>query len=74
MNGYLHCPNGATVGAFGDTCAFSCKGGFELEGSSNGTCLAHQGWSGNPTCVAEKGLCYKVYIVTRLMKWVTLYE
>ena len=54
----LICPNGATVGALGDTCTFSCKVGFNLQGSTNGTCLANQGWSGNPVCVARRGLYY----------------
>ena len=54
MNGTLQCPNGATIGVFEDTCAFSCNAGYELQaGSNNGTCLANQNWSGgDPICVA----------------------
>ena len=53
MNGTLQCPNGATIGVFEDTCTFSCNGGYELQGSNNGTCLANQSWSGgDPICVA----------------------
>ena len=37
---------------FDDTCTFSCDGGYELQGSNNGTCLADQSWSeGDPICV-----------------------
>ena len=51
-NGSLLCPNGATTGVFEDTCTFSCNGGYELQGSNNGTCLADQSWSGgDPICV-----------------------
>ena len=53
MNGTLQCSNGATIGVFEDTCTFSCNAGYELQGSNNGTCLAHQSWSGgDPICVA----------------------
>ena len=52
LNGALQCPNGATTGVFEDTCTFSCNGGYELQGSNSGTCLANQGWSrGLPSCV-----------------------
>ena len=51
MEGTLHCPNGATIGMFEDTCTFSCNAGYELQGSNNGTCLANQSWSGgDPEC------------------------
>ncbi|XP_065899762.1 sushi, von Willebrand factor type A, EGF and pentraxin domain-containing protein 1-like isoform X2 [Dysidea avara] len=51
-NGTLQCPNETTTGVFEDTCTFSCNGGYELQGSNNGTCLADQSWSGgDPTCV-----------------------
>ena len=51
-NGSLQCPNGATTGMFEDTCTFSCNGGYELQGSNSGTCLADQSWSGgDPICV-----------------------
>ena len=51
-NGSLHCPNGTTTGVFKDTCTFSCNGGYELQGSNSGTCLADQSWSeGDPICV-----------------------
>ena len=51
-NGALQCPNGATTGVFEDTCTFSCNGGYELQGSNSGTCLADQSWSGgDPICV-----------------------
>ena len=37
---------------FEDTCTFSCNGGYELQGSNGGTCLANQSWSGgDPICV-----------------------
>ena len=37
---------------FEDTCTFSCNGGYELQGSNSGTCLANQSWSrGDPICV-----------------------
>ncbi|XP_065899825.1 uncharacterized protein [Dysidea avara] len=50
-NGTLQCPNGATTGVFEDTCTFSCNGGYELQGSNSGTCLADQSWSGgDPIC------------------------
>ena len=50
-NGSLQCPNGA--GVFEDTCTFSCNGGYELQGSNSGTCLADQSWSGgDPICIA----------------------
>ena len=52
-NGSVLCPNGATAGMFEDTCTFSCDSGYELQGPSNGTCLADQSWSeGDPICVA----------------------
>ena len=36
---------------FGDYCTFSCNAGYELQGSSDGTCLADQSWSeGDPIC------------------------
>ncbi|XP_065896410.1 P-selectin-like [Dysidea avara] len=51
-NGTLQCPNKTTTGVFEDTCTFSCNGGYELQGSNNGTCLADQSWSGgDPICV-----------------------
>ena len=51
-NGTVQCPNGATTGVFKDTCTFSCNGGYELQGSNSGTCLADQSWSGGgPICV-----------------------
>ena len=53
MNGVLQCPNGATIGVFGDSCAFYCNAGYELQGPNNVTCLANQSWSGgDPKCVA----------------------
>ena len=53
VNGILQCPNGATIGVFGDTCTFSCNAGYELQGSNNGTCLSNQSWSGGDSiCVA----------------------
>jgi len=37
---------------FEDTCTFSCNGGYELQGSNSGTCLADQSWSrGLPSCL-----------------------
>ena len=55
INGVLSCPNGTTTGAYRDTCTFSCKKGFELQGQASGTCLANQQWSGgNPICSASK--------------------
>ena len=52
MNGSLQCINGATTSVFEDTCTFSCNGGYELQGSNSGTCLADQSWSGGlPSCV-----------------------
>ena len=37
---------------FEDTCTFSCNGGYKLQGSNNGTCLANQSWSGGlASCV-----------------------
>ena len=54
-NGALQCPNGATTSVFEDTCTFSCNGGYELQGSNSGTCLANQSWSrGDPKCVVLK--------------------
>ena len=51
-NGLLQCPNEATIGVFEDNCTFSCNGGYELQGSNSGTCLADQSWSGgDPICV-----------------------
>ena len=51
-NGTLQCTNGTTTGVFEDTCTFSCNGGYELQGSNSGTCLADQSWSeGDPICV-----------------------
>ena len=55
INGLLNCPNGTITGAYRDTCTFSCKRGFELQGQASGTCLANQQWSGgNPICSASK--------------------
>ena len=54
MNGILNCSNGTTIGAFGDTCTFSCSAGYKLQGPTKGTCLANQSWSGgDPTCVVS---------------------
>ena len=40
-----------TTSLIGDSCAFSCNAGYELQGSNNRTCLANQSWSGgNPIC------------------------
>ena len=51
-NGTLQCPNETTTGVFEDTCTFSCNGGYELQGSSSGMCMADQSWSGGlPSCV-----------------------
>ncbi|XP_065899401.1 uncharacterized protein [Dysidea avara] len=51
-NGTLSCPNGDTTGVFEDACTFLCDVGYELQGPSNGTCLADQSWSeGDPICV-----------------------
>ena len=51
-NGVLHCPNETTTAMFQDTCTFSCNGGYELQGSNSGTCLADQSWSGgDPICI-----------------------
>ena len=51
-NGILQCPNFTTTRVFEDTCTFSCNAGYELQGSSNITCLANQRWSeGDPICV-----------------------
>ena len=48
VNGRLECP-----GSYQDNCTFSCNPGYELQGASNGTCLADQSWSeGDPICVA----------------------
>ena len=53
-NGALSCPNATTTGVFEDTCTFSCDSGYELQGPSNGTCLADQSWSGgDPICVVS---------------------
>ena len=41
INGILKCPNGANTAVFGDTCTFSCKPGFNLQGQSTGMCLAN---------------------------------
>ena len=50
-NGILRCPNESTTVVFEETCTFSCNGGYELQGSNNGTCLANQSWSrGDPIC------------------------
>ena len=41
-----------TISSIVDSCTFSCNGGYQLQGSNNGTCLANQSWSGeNPICV-----------------------
>ena len=62
VNGILQCPNGATIGVFGDTCTFSCNADYELKGPISGTCLANQSWSeGNPTCVASSFLIICIY-------------
>ena len=52
VNGRLECPGGSR-GFYQDNCTFSCNPGYELQGPSNGTCLADQSWSeGLPSCVA----------------------
>ena len=51
VNGRLECPG--SRGFYQDNCTFSCNPGYELQGASNGTCLANQSWSGGlPSCVA----------------------
>ena len=56
INGIVNCPNRATIGVVGDTCTFSCKQGFTLQGPTSVTCLGNQSWSGNPICVGSEGL------------------
>ena len=51
VNGILQCLDGTTTGVFEDNCTFSCNAGYELQGPTNGTCLANQNWSGgDPIC------------------------
>ena len=53
VNGILQCPNGTNTGKFENTCTFLCNPGYELQGPTNGTCLANQSWSeGDPMCEA----------------------
>ena len=52
MNVNFNCLNGTTTGVFEDFCTFACNESYELQGPSNGSCLANGSWSeGNPTCV-----------------------
>ena len=65
INGILKCPGEATTAVVGDTCMFSCKRGFNLQGQTSGTCLANQSWSGgNPKCLASGGSYVACYIKT----------
>ena len=62
INGILKCPNEANTAVFGDTCTFSCKQGFNLQGQSTGTCLANGRWSGgNPICLVSGGLLHIIF-------------
>ena len=46
-NGVLYCMGGyKTIATLGNSCIFSCIPGYRLEGSSFGTCLSDQSWSG----------------------------
>ena len=52
VNGRLECECPGTNGFYQDNCTFFCNPGYELQGPSNGTCLADQSWSGGlPFCV-----------------------
>ena len=63
INGILKCPGEATTAVVGDTCMFSCKRGFNLQGQTSGRCLANQSWSGgNPICLASGGSYVTCYI------------
>ena len=58
-NGTITCSLGddeeATVG---ETCTFTCDGGYELTGSVNRSCQIDGSWSGNETtCTSSTSLC-----------------
>ena len=54
-NGNIDCSLGGDGDANpGDTCTFSCDGGYELQGSSVRTCLNSERWSGT-SAVCEQG-------------------
>ena len=47
INGVLYCLGGYKITAqLGNSCIFSCNPGYKLQGSSFGTCLSDETWSG----------------------------
>ena len=40
----------------GETCTFTCDGGFQLSGSASRTCRSTRDWSGTTTSCTSQGI------------------